>query len=172
MAVNAVQNNNNSTMSYKKSIAVGAITGYALKWALPITPQEKDLNYTLELNRAKAEAKLAKTNELSAIINAKPKTKAIDTFSKLHSTHKLTQEEIAKLPESLRAQVTALKARPSFKFKEAFKIGLNKAIVITKGIRSKGIFITTGAVVALAYAFTHNVIKGMATNSTEENQDF
>lgn len=169
MAVNAVQKNNtNSTMSYPKSLAVGAITGFALKWALPLTRQERDSNYNLELSKVKAEAKSAKEKELGAILNAKPKTKATDTFVKLHKANKLTTKEFDKLPETLRAQVITLKARPSYKLKEAYKSGLNKIILGTKDIRPTGIFIATGAAVALAFAFTHNVIKGMSAESLDE----
>ncbi|MDD3437482.1 MAG: hypothetical protein PHC64_10060 [Candidatus Gastranaerophilales bacterium] len=71
MAVNAVRNDgNHKKTSYLKSIVIGGITGYALKYAIPITPQEMDDDFNARLGQIKESAKSFKPPEADEFINS------------------------------------------------------------------------------------------------------
>lgn len=58
MTVNAIKSNDNhGRISYLNSIALGGLTGYALKYALPITPQEADADFKWKLRQISSEAR-------------------------------------------------------------------------------------------------------------------
>lgn len=72
MAVDVVQNNNSGRINYLDSIALGAIGGYALKWAIPVTSQEKDIRYNKALRKIEDETmkiiQKSSLNEVDAFV--------------------------------------------------------------------------------------------------------
>ena len=162
MAVSAIgknDNTNSGNISYLKSIAVGVLTGYSLKYILPVTLQEKDEHFNAALNGIKTKAKEAKLQEIEAIKQIKPKTKEADTFIKMHDSNKLSLSEIKKDNDVIKL-IKKINAK-SRNIKIQGRKALNGA---TKAIRPTGVFLVTGAVVGFAVALTCNILNIMATN--------
>lgn len=169
MAVSAIQkdtnNNSHKNMSYVKSAAAGALIGYSLKWALPITPQEKDERFNAELDAISAKAKAAEAKEFENIRNIEPKTLATDTFIKLYDSNKLNDSDIKSLTEPLSTQVMDLKNRVNDKTKMIKQVGEKTLNSFTKSIRPAGSFIVTGLGIAVGIAFVHNVLSRINENN-------
>jgi hypothetical protein len=65
MAITPVQNNKNEP-SYVKSMAIGALAGYSLKYLLPLTSQEKDDTFKSKLGEIKTKTGKNTLKEIEA----------------------------------------------------------------------------------------------------------
>ncbi len=172
MAVSAIQkdtNNNSHKMSYIQSAATGALIGYSLKWAIPVTPQEKDEIFNAKLKEISATAQAERLKEFENIKNIEPKTQAKDTFIKLHDDKKLNEVEIKKLAEPLCTQVMDFKNRVNETAKTVRKVGRKTLNAFTKSIRPTSTFVLTGMGIALCIAFLHNI--SYRTNNKTQTKD-
>lgn len=162
MSVSAVQKNNNlGQMNYLGSMSVGAISGYALKWALPINSSEKnDEKYVTELNQIKKDARLAKIKEFESIGKDFIKSTGIDEFIHMFDDEKLPDVEAKGLESTkqpLPENLSQLFKRINDAGNEAKELGIKKLNHFTKGIRSTAAFVLIGAGVALGIALIHNI---------------
>jgi len=167
MAVSAIQNNNNPNKGYKSksylgSIALGATAGYSLKWLLPLTPQEKDEEYSLKLDKLKSESKLSAIKAASS--SNEPGSDIFTSYIKskmpysVFSKDKAEKNIIFKFIKTVNKKARLLVA-------EGFK-----AIVLRiKDLRPASVFIATGAAIGLSFAFVSNVINKMSSNNSEES---
>lgn len=163
MAVSAIQNNNNNrrykSKSYLGSAALGAMTGFSLKWLLPLTPQEKDEIYSAKLDKLKHDSKLEAIKTVS-----KSKDAGVDTFNsyikskKPYSVFNMEKPEkniIIKFLKSVNKNARAL-----------FEEGSDLIVLGIKKIRPAKVFILTGIAIGLASAFVGNVINRMSSQNT------
>ena len=162
MALNAVQNDSNNSsgdlrrQSFLKSAASGAVIGYALKWATPILPQEKDDIFVSETTQIEEDAKVAK-EEVEAIKNSNPKIKGSDEFVRLYETKKINFTDKSKLESTFSDDLMKLYSRVSSKIKEVKEIGYDNRVTLTKGARPTSIFIALGVGVGIFSALVHNI---------------
>lgn len=156
MAVNAVQRNEyrSNQASYTKAAGIGALSGYALKYVLPLTQQEKD-----EMNSDKVDFKrFAKMNAIEGITKD-DKVLGRDEFLGLCTNKKLTAGEINALGEPKRTQVFNIIKT----INEKARVYAESAFVaIKKHLRPAKTFIAVGAAVALSTAFVYNVLGKMS----------
>lgn len=161
MAIGAIQNNTNNDshkkMSIIKSATAGALVGYSLKWALPITSQEKDERFSSEMDALSAKLKAAESKEFENIRNSKRKTVAVDTFIKMYDEKKLTDNKIKKLQEPLSSEVMDLKNSIGNKTKGIIEVGSKTIKAFTKSIRPTFTFICAGVVAGVAIALVNNI---------------
>ena len=128
MAVEVVQNNNSGRISYTKAAAIGAIGGYALKWAIPITTQEKDKRYNATLIKIKN-------------INLDE----VDVFVRLQD-NKLSSSKIKEINKILLSEIKN-SVKITKKVAEKFLVAFTKSIRPTKTFVSVGVGLTVGATV-------------------------
>lgn len=153
------------TVSYFNAIAVGALSGYALKYLCPITKQEKEGDYKPSLQELRKQTREAKLAEVKAIKNAKEKAFGTDAFVKLagKKTFAEMKTEFNSLPKPEQKAVLALlnqvnaKAREITKASREFAQNLSSAWL--KHIRPTGPFVGAGVGVALIGALIYNVIQ-------------
>lgn len=170
MAVNAIQNNKDKTpkMSYIGSIIAGSAVGYSLKHLLPIaSPEKKDESYILTLKEIRLEAKKDKANIIETIRNSEKKTLAEDTFIKMYDNNDLKISKIKKLEEPNKKALINLISKINIQVKDTFNQSKKAHDAVIKNIRPTVPFVATGAVVALATAFTYNVINILAAEKIE-----
>ena len=80
MPVQRVENQKSYLGDGIKSAAIGAVGGYAAKYLLPITKQEKDADYRAIINSIKKNAIETKINFTDALKNSPNKSLAQDAF--------------------------------------------------------------------------------------------
>lgn len=152
MAVEAVQSNQQKShqASYIKSAVAGGLGGYALKYVLPLTPQEKDEKFFNDINGVK---EILKTKEINEIRKSPLRTDAQDEFVKL-----IDNNEIKFSKFSGKTGLIEFLSHFNMRAREAAK-----KIVTTynKDIRPANSFIAIGAGFALATAFVYNVLGKM-----------
>lgn len=68
------------------SALIGGAVGYASKYALPLTAQEKDADYRLVVNAIKKSSVKAKSDFLESIKNINSKSLVKDTFMGTHKS--------------------------------------------------------------------------------------
>lgn len=162
MAVNAVQENNTCKSphkpSYIGSIAIGALSGYALKWAIPITPWEKKDEYKTLASTPNRDLWVARDKEIETIKNSKEKLDGVDEFIKLNNDNKLDSSEIKKIQQPLQDKLMALYNRVVEAGIEAKAAGRKKLNIYTKSIRPAGIFILLGVLISLGITLTKTII--------------
>lgn len=167
MAITAIQNNSNnnsSRMGYMSSAILGALSGYSLKWLLPLTTQEKDQNYRDELVQVSHNAALARVNEIETIRREASKIQGADEFIRMYDNNKLTSFDIKKIDEPLSGKLTALLSRinnAAHKIKTEERENL---IFRIKKIRPALTFISIGMGIALGIALVHNISKETPQN--------
>lgn len=82
MTVNKVEQNKSSLGHGLQSAAIGAAVGYASKWALPLTSQEKDEDYKKIVQLIKRNTARTRREFKDSIQNLPEKTLAQDAFIK------------------------------------------------------------------------------------------
>lgn len=164
MALEAVQKNNSRT-SYVKAAAIGALTGYSLKYLLPVTPQEKDENFKTELKAVKASAKKVKSAQIETIRKSKNKSSATDTFIRMYDNKKLTPAQINKLNKPLKKELfeTIKKINKAGRIKKAN--ARETLTALTKHIRPTSVFVITGLAFGLVIAIFNNISKEVTKNN-------
>lgn len=159
MPVNAIQQRETSPANYLKYMAIGSIGGYALKYAAPITPQEKDDYYKAELKRIGEKRKRIKQDEITELrkANIYPK-KAIDTFVKMDDSKKLNKDELKKLPENLYSKVFDIKKHLDYIVRERIYEDMLNLKTSTKRLRPASVFIFIGAATGAVIALVTNIL--------------
>lgn len=162
MAVCAIQNNSNQKsdkLSYFGSMIIGAVSGYSLKWALPITSQEKDERYNSELSKIRLNVKKARIEEIEAIRKEASTTPGADEFLHMYDNERLIYREIKKYNGSLSEKLMTLLTRVNDSAIKARTVGIQTVKSFTKSIRPTGGFIAIGAGIALGIALINNISK-------------
>lgn len=160
MVVSAIQNNNtkkSGNINYLGAATLGGLTGYALKYILPITPQEKDANFKAELAQIEAEAKQTRINDIEAIRKIAKKDLAQDTFISLYDKGKLDIENINNLDEPLKIKVKSLFFETSENADYLLKRRTKSLQALVKGIRPTVTFAAIGVFSAISVALYHNI---------------
>lgn len=173
MAVGAVQKNDTNKSgraNYLKFAAVGGLTGYALKYLIPVTSSEKnDENYKNELKKMQADADLTASNEIAAMRKFDKKTIIEDTFLKLHDAKTLNVTEINKLGQPLATQVSELYARVFDISEYLIDIRTKALTAYTKKIRSSFSFVAIGVVASVAGAIVHNISQANSKKKAQKS---
>lgn len=163
MVVNAIQTNEYKPKqaSYIGAVGIGALSGYALKNALPITKQEKDELYWSYINVSQAKAKLFKVREIEAIKASAKKTSAEDNFIKfIEEADAQKRSSVYKsLKGNAKTEFFKVVSRVNEVAREVKAGGKEVATAVVKDIRPTGTFIASGAVFALAGTLVYNVIQ-------------
>lgn len=164
MAVIPVQKNETKSpsVSYIKSAVIGGLTGYTLKYVLPITKEEKDDFYKSFLEKMHKEVTEAKAKEIEAIRNTKSRTLAEDAFISIVDKHGVKTSEIKRLKEPLAFDVMKIVSKINEKGKEVKTYEKEVFKAITKRIRPTRTFVGIGVTAALATAFARNVVKKLS----------
>lgn len=169
MAVSAVKNSDRpKRISYLESTVAGILTGYALKYILPVTSQEKDEHYIAALKTIKKDAKAAKLEEI-AEIKKNPSAPCSDIFLKMHNNQELKISKIKSLKESSARHVLNIITRINNNAREAMNIEKRALIAKTKDIRPTHIFIIIGGAIGLLIATTVNIGREIAKNKAKNN---
>lgn len=159
MALDAIQQNNFSNndlrrKSFLKSAAIASVTAYAMKYAIPILPQEKDDVFLKEEDQLIEDAKITNT-EVDVLRQSRTKIKGADEFIRLFDEKKidLTEKPKYELSEDLQkiySEVTS-------KIAGTKNLELDKRLAFTKQKRPAVAFLVAGAFVGLFSALIHNV---------------
>lgn len=168
MAVCAIQNNSNQKsgkLSYFGSMIIGAISGYSLKWALPITSQEKDERYNSELSKIRLNVKKARMDEIEIIRKEASTIPGADEFLKMHDNGKLLYREIKKCNGALSEKLMILLTRVNDVAINTRIIGIKTVKSFTKSIRPTGAFLVIGTGIALGIALINNIAKVASKSS-------
>lgn len=167
MTVSAVGQNENSRLyTVAKATAIGAASGYALKYLLPVTKQEDTISRRTMINYCRKVTNKAKVAEFNS--NG-VKTKAQDCFVKMIES----KDKDAFSSKSLKLKIKALGGDDSAAGKEFRTIIRNvdesskvltrhmaKAYhIMLKNIRPAVPFIVAGAGAGFLAGFMHNVMK-------------
>lgn len=168
MTVNAVRSSEDPHhTSYLKSFTLGALTGYALKYVLPLTPQEKDDAYMRRLDAIKNNARNIRLKKIEILRAKESKDKAEELFLKLNDAGKLKNLGEQNLPEHLLSKVIEIRAKINNSALLVLDKGRRSLVALTKSIRPTGTFILTGAAVGLLIAFGNNIIYNTSAIETE-----
>lgn len=163
MVVNAIQTNEYQPKqaSYLGAVGIGALSGYALKNALPITKQEKDDLYWSYIEASRIKAKLFKDQEIEAIKAFAKKNSAEDKFIKfIEETDAESKSTIFKsLKGNTKTEFFKLVSHVNEVARDVKYEGKKVAAAVAKDIRPAGTFIASGAVFALAGTLVYNVIQ-------------
>lgn len=169
MAISAIQNNNTNNNPKRASVIdaalIGGISGYALKWALPIMAQEKTQDYNAGLKEISQKAIAVRTQTYNNIRNSKNRTPASDTFIKMYDNKTLNPKEIKKLKEPLQSEIFGLRSGVRHKTKDMIRTGKRALESFTKSIRPTSSFVFLGMGLATAIAFIHNACLELNTNT-------
>lgn len=158
MALSSVQTNEYSRKkSYFKSAAVGAIAGYTLKWAAPVTKAEKDKNFYCELKRIARKISSKKNKEIEKIRTKIKTIEGADEFLKLYDNKKLNISEIDKLKNPLSNKVLELYVKFNQNINNVKRINCKKLITNTKNLRPTSIFVGIGAGIGFLVAALSNI---------------
>lgn len=167
MALDAVQKNKSNSMSYIKATAIGALTGYSLKYILPISPQEKDENFKASLKCSRHKAQKAKLAAIENIKNSKNKSAINDTFIRMYDKKQLKPSLINKLENHLRGEIveTIKKVNEVTKIE---KLNSKKDLIaITKSIRPTGAFVAIGFIFGFVVALINNISNKISAENSQ-----
>jgi hypothetical protein len=162
MTVDAVQNNK---MSYIGAMTIGAVTGYSLKWAIPITSEEKnDGNYSAKLSEIRKKAQKAKEKEVETIKKEAAGIPYGDEFVKMTENNQLDYSKIKDLKGTKQEALMNLFERINDAAKNISHDGIKELNAKTKALRSTGTFISLGILTGLLIAAVGNIIKTPSKN--------
>lgn len=176
MTVNAIQTNDKRQtvlVPMAKGAAIGAVSGLALKYAYPITPDEKKtdeyIKISQKINSQKTEYTKRTQNFINTIKSQEKTSLAQDEFVKLFDG--LKEGEHVKRT-SIRETLKKLADKPSelFEFKklckassriaeESAKQCMSAYNLITKHIRPTGFFLAVGAITGAIIGLVNDIIK-------------
>lgn len=156
MTVNALQKNESSKYSYTKTAAVGAVSCYILKWALPVMYQEKDERYYEGLKKVYSEVRNARKNEIESIRNSN--CPGADEFINMHDKKQLNRRNIEKLSKLSATNVMNLFIRVNEYTKNVYSIYKSDLHTSTKSIRPTGTFVLSGILIGLGVAAINNML--------------
>lgn len=153
------------TVSYFNALAIGALSGYALKYLCPVTKHEKEGGYKPSISDIQKQAREAKLAEIETIRKADKKAAGADVFLKLvdekdFATRKKTFSELEK---PVKEQVLGFMRQVNKKSREVNKtcreLSQEFSTAWLKHIRPTGAFVLTGVGVALIGSLIYNVIQ-------------
>lgn len=161
MAVDALQKNQTSPtqVSYLKYSAIGALTGYAAKYLIPITYSERDENYNAFLKENEQNVAKQKFEEIQKIRHSAKKSKLTDTFVRMHDSNTLTSENIQKLKSPLKEDMLDMLNRINLQTQEGITKGKQNLDAATKGIRPTHVFVGAGLVIGFLSAVGTNILR-------------
>ena len=168
MAVSAIQNNNsknNHKTSYLKAAGLGALGGYALKYIIPVAPQERDESYSLALDEIKIEKQAAKAKEIASIRNITDNVPAADEFIKICDNKDVKPSKYRMFRSTKNKNVIDYLTQVNNAGK---KVNIIERIALDakiKRFRSTKDFALIGATFALSMAFISNVLVKMSHNN-------
>lgn len=159
MALDAIQQNSSSNndlrrTSFLKSGAIGAVTGYALKYSLPIMLQENDDVFISESAQADADAKVVQ-EEMQLIKKDSAKIKGADEFIRLYQNKKIDFSTSSAL--GLSEDLQKLYSRVTSKIFDTKNLEIEKRVAWAKKIRPTFTFVAAGTALGLLSALVHNV---------------
>jgi hypothetical protein len=167
MVVEAIRSNDNpKRISYIDSAIIGALGGYALKWVIPVTSQEKDTAYKTALLNIEKEAKKAAFAEIEKIRQTKPD--GFDVFERVYNKQ-VYESGIEKLPKHLMDKVMPLIARVNEKAETTKVVGKHILTTFTKSIRPSKAFLEIGVGLTIGAALIHNILNEIAQDAQENN---
>lgn len=159
----------NNKINVPLSAAIGGVSGYALKYALPVTLE--DLNeFTNHQYQQFLDEKTAKTRKnflknIEAEAKKTPDNKAIDIFiksqSKDQNVAKAAFKERKNLPKETLKQLTEIRNNLASKIKVARQTETFLLSSSAKNARPASIFVVPGVILGLVFAFIYNVIGDM-----------
>jgi metal-dependent amidase/aminoacylase/carboxypeptidase family protein len=170
MTIRAIQSNENDNLStVVKASAVGAALGYASKYVLPITTQEReDKNYHETIKIAREQSKKLKGEFIEEIRNIPNRSLAQDQFLKIVDVDKpvikpsIIKEAMAKLGGTDSVNAIEFKNILARMNETAIKRA-NTIISVYEGyvkrIRPTAPFVVAGALTGLFAGVTHNILK-------------
>jgi hypothetical protein len=161
MALDALQKNPNSPtqVSYIKASATGALVGYALKYLIPVTYQERDENYNEVIRQNRINARKIKADEVGKIRQSKNRSELTDTFIKMYDSKKLLPANIRKLKSPLKDDIFDMVKRLNEQARESIFTGKKNLNAVTKSIRPTHIFVGVGLVVGFLGAVVTTIIR-------------
>ena len=152
------EKNDTRNMNYTMPTLTGAIAGYSLKWALPLTQREQDENFKAECKEIRKLARIARDNEIKLIKSEINTTPGADKFIRIYNKG-ITKlhKEIKRAKKPLKDNLKNILIRISHAKSEANSIGRDKLIAYTKKIRPTPAFIAIGAAIGLLFPLVHNI---------------
>lgn len=165
MAVSAVQKSDNSNTrnaSYLKSGVIGTLTGYSLKYLIPVTSQEKDEFYNAAVDEIETKAQKTRLNAIKAFApQVKSEIESTDKFVRMCNNSDLTHAELnAKI--NLSENVTNLIHQVNNKGKEVVRQGMESLNATVKSIRPTSVFVLAGVSIGIGAALVQNVSNRIA----------
>lgn len=174
MTVSAVQKNgtnNAGRASYLGYAVLGGLTGYALKYIIPLNKQEKnDENYKADLKKIDNDTEEFKLNKIQELKMTAKNDLAEDTFIKMYDAKTLDAVQINKLNKPLSTQVMNIFAEITEEAEQFRNMKTESLLAYTKQIRPSGAFIAIGITSALVCAILHNIFqKKSASKQSKTN---
>ena len=167
--IKASEPSKNNKINIPLAAAIGGVSGYALKHALPVTIE--DLNeFTNHQYQKMIEEKTTKTRNKflkSVEKEAKraPENKALDIFIKSQSEDKEIAKQALKerknLPKEALKQLTEIRNNLASKIKVARQTTTFLLSSSAKQARPASIFVVPGVILGMVFAFIYNVIGDM-----------
>lgn len=164
MPVDAIDDRNAKLLSgtsYIGAALTGAVSGYALKWAIPLTRQEKDETYAAGMSQSRRDYWVARKSEIEEIRKSKNKIECADLFIKLNDENKLTLAQIQKAKAPVYDKLMIL-------FNRINEVGLVAKIegkriikIRIKDLRPTFVFILLGTGFGLGIALIKNIAKNL-----------
>ncbi|MFA7658138.1 MAG: hypothetical protein WCY19_01755 [Candidatus Gastranaerophilaceae bacterium] len=168
MAIDAVQNNNSGRISVLGSAVFGGLAGYSLKWALPVTSQEKKGDYfESKTEEIRTNVRAAKSKAIGGIKDLPVKDEAAENLLSLLDgiNFRYTALKAKNLPEESVHKIMELKAGVDYEARKVLIVGIEERTAYLKKMRPTNPFVLIGACIALMFALLHNAIN---QNSPEE----
>lgn len=179
MAIEAIQPTNTQQrrsvfIPIAQGAALGSVSGFAAKYILPVTPEEKlsneYINVTREINEQKLRFNARVKSYIDSIASKENKTFAEDQFVKMFDGMK-NGDKVSKKskecainnikkqhPEQYKEFKNICKAYSNLTDKNAKKL-LSAYDLITKHIRPTSFFLITGAIVGASIGMINNILK-------------
>ena len=150
--------------SYLSAGAIGALSGYSLKYILPIRKQERDDRFRFLIVDMQNKARVDRLAEIEAIRKAEKQAPSADVFLKMVDDNQLKESTIKNLDVDVQKQVMLLLAQVNDKARAAREVGRLMVNATIKDIRPTGAFVAAGAGVAIIGALVHNIIQRVSKN--------
>lgn len=162
------EQHNNMLPSVVKSMIAGGVAGYAAKYALPLTKQEKDEAYWKRIAIIRRESIDEKAIAIDEIRKLAKRTEAQDTFLKMVDLHKTNPAPshktemvtmLRKLDENSRHELKSIISKVN-----AYRVKMTKQHIDfynkgLKGIRQSTPFVAFGIIVGFVAGVAYNVMR-------------
>ena len=167
--IRASEPSKNNTINVPLSAAIGGVSGYALKYALPVTTE--DLNeftnhqYQNIINEKTAKTRKNFLKSIKAEAQKAPDNKVLDIFIKSQSKDKeVAKQALAQrktLPETALKELAEIRNNLASKIKVARQTTTYLLSSSAKNARPASIFVVPGVILGMVFAFIYNVIGDM-----------